>query len=201
MLNPISIDRIKKWYRGGWSHFCHKPAWQTIALSVSLIMNPLMGGSGYSHGILSPDKTLIAVNAIYRRYETPLVRLQNIGSEMKGVFGYYKQKWFVAAEIGFDKAVVTHFKHSQFSRKTSFKRYKMAGLNLPPEEISFTAYRQVISFSNCDLTFSIGKTTTQDFMTAPIIPYYLGLGFNYKLDEWLEVEQLTKRVVLVFVLK
>ena len=28
--------------------------------------------------------------------------------------GYYQRKWFVAGEAGFDKAIVTHFKHSAY---------------------------------------------------------------------------------------
>jgi hypothetical protein len=127
-------------------------------------------------------KGIITLNAVYRRYENPLVRLQNFGSEMKGAFGYYKMKWFVAAEIGFDKAIVTHFKHSQSFRENIFQGVQ-DGWYEPATGGNFLYGVQTgYSFKNCDLTFSIGKTTTQDFKTTPLIPYYLVLGFNYKIE-------------------
>ena len=55
----------------------------------------------------------ISILGIYRKYQTQLVRLQNFGSDIKGTFGFYKLSWYTSAEIGFDKAIVTHFKHTQ----------------------------------------------------------------------------------------
>lgn len=35
------------------------------------------------------------------------------------VIGLYKTRWFVAGETGFDKAIVTHFKHSDLYKENS----------------------------------------------------------------------------------
>ena len=58
-----------------------------------------------------------AAYGLYRRYGSRAVRLQNFGSEMSLVFGYYRKHWHVAAEAGFDKAIVTHFKHSDLFKR------------------------------------------------------------------------------------
>ena len=126
-------------------------------------------------------KGSISLNGIYRRYENPLVRLQNFGSEIKGTFGYYKPKWFVAAEIGFDKAIVTHFKHSKSFKDNIYPEVK-DGWYEPTTGGNFQYGLQTgYSFKNSDLTLNIGKIITEDFKTPPQIPYYLMLGFNYKI--------------------
>ena len=124
----------------------------------------------------------IALNGIYRRYENPLVRLRNFGSEFKGTLGYYKPKWFVAAEVGFDKAIVTHFKHSETFKETIFTDVK-DGWYEPSTGGNFQYGIQTgYSFNKSDITFNIGMVTTQDFKTTPLIPYYLMLGYNHRIN-------------------
>lgn len=126
-------------------------------------------------------KGSITLNGIYRRYENPLVRLQNFGSEVKGTIGYYKSKWFVAGEVGFDKAIVTHFKHSESFKENIFQEVK-DGWYEPATGGNFLYGLQTgYSFRKSDLTLHIGKVTTQDFKTTPRIPYYLTFGYNYKI--------------------
>jgi len=123
----------------------------------------------------------VAIQGIYRRHETELVRLQNFGSEMKGTFGYYKSKWFVAAEVGFDKAIVTHFKHSQEFRENVYAEV-VDGWYEPGTGGNFSYGLQTgYSFKKTDVTLNLGKMISQDFKTAPLLPFYLNLGFNYRL--------------------
>lgn len=127
-------------------------------------------------------KGSITINGIYRRYENPLVRLQNFGSEMKGTLGYYKPKWFVAGEIGFDKAIVTHFKHSETFRKNIYQDVKDGWYDPATGGNFLYGIMGGFSFKKSDLTLNAGKVITQDFKTAPLIPYYITLGFNYKIN-------------------
>jgi hypothetical protein len=121
-----------------------------------------------------------SIHGIYRRYENPLVCLQNFGSEMTGVFGYYRPKWYVAGEVGFDKAIVTHFKHAQ-AYKDNFPKV-IDGWYEPATGGNFIYGIQAgYSFKQSDITFKIGEVLTQDFKTAPSIPYYLQLGYNYRI--------------------
>jgi hypothetical protein len=123
-----------------------------------------------------------SLHTIYRRYENPFIRLQNFGTEMKIIFGYYKPKWFVASEIGFDKAIVTHFKHSELYRQNGFEGVK-DGWYQPATGGNFSYGIQTgYSFKKSDIIFSLGKTITQDFKTAPLIPYYFQLGYVLKLE-------------------
>lgn len=127
-------------------------------------------------------KGSITWNGIYRSYKNPLVRLQNFGSELKGTLGYYKPKWFVAGEVGFDKAIVTHFRHSETFKETIFSDVK-DGWYEPVTGGNFQYGIQTgYSFKKSDITFSIGMVTTQDFKTTPLIPYYLMLGYNYRIN-------------------
>lgn len=126
-------------------------------------------------------KGSITLNGIYRRYENPLVQLQNFGSEIKGIFGYYKPKWFIAGEVGFDKAIVTHFKHSQIFKETIYQDVK-DGWYEPATGGNFQyGFQTGYSFKKSDLTFNIGMVTVQDFKTTPLIPYYLMFGYNYRI--------------------
>ena len=127
-------------------------------------------------------KGSIALNGIYRRYENPLVRLQNFGSELRGTLGYYKPKWFVAGEVGFDKAIVTYFKHSETFKETIFTDVK-DGWYEPSTGGNFLYGIQTgYSFNKSDITLNIGMVTTQDFKTTPLIPYYLMLGYNFIIN-------------------
>ena len=53
------------------------------------------------------------IDGIFRRYQNNYARLLNFGGDFYGTIGYYKSKWFVATDFGFDKAIITHFKHSE----------------------------------------------------------------------------------------
>jgi len=120
--------------------------------------------------------------ALYRRFQNSLVRLQNFGSELSVVAGYYKPRWFVAGEFGFDKAVVTHFKHSN-NFKTFIYANVQDGWAEPSTGGNFYYGLQVgISFSKSDLVLKAGLVSEQSFQQRPFIPYYLQLGYNLKIN-------------------
>jgi len=120
---------------------------------------------------------------IYRRFENPLVRLQNFGTEMATVFGYYKPKWFIAGEIGFDKAIVTHLKHTESFRTNIYAGAK-DGWYEPATGGNFNYGIQTgFSFNHSDIIMKTGLVLTQDFKTTPMIPYYLQLSYTIKLNK------------------
>jgi hypothetical protein len=51
-------------------------------------------------------------NAIYRGF--------NFGADLAGAVGVYRPRWFVAGEMGLDKAVITHVTHSAYYRDTFY---------------------------------------------------------------------------------
>jgi hypothetical protein len=120
-----------------------------------------------------------SINGIFRRYENGLVRMVNFGSDLSGVLGYYRLKWFVAGEFGFDKAIVTNFKHSQAYREI----YPQVtdGWYQPPTGGNYHYGLQTgFSFKQHDIYLKAGKIISQGFKTEPIAPYYAQLGYNFK---------------------
>jgi hypothetical protein len=119
------------------------------------------------------------IHGVFRTYENDFVRLLNFGSDMSGIIGYYRPKWFVAGEVGFDKAIVTHFRHSKEYRD----QYPGAvnGWYEPATGGNFYWGLQAgFSFGKHDIYLRAGKILTQDFKTTPMIPIYGQLGYNIK---------------------
>lgn len=122
-----------------------------------------------------------AIHAIYRHYANPLVTLQNFGADASATIGYYKPKWFVAGEFGFDQAIVTHFRHTDIYKEV-YPDVKNGWFE-PTTGGNFNFGIQTgYSFSRSDLTLRAGKVITEDFKTEPLIPFYLQIGYSYKLD-------------------
>lgn len=121
------------------------------------------------------------MEGIFRRYNNQnAVRLLNFGSDFAAAIGYYKTKWFVAGEAGFDKAIVTHFKHAD-SFKESFPSVQ-DGWFEPSTGGNFNYGLQAgYSFSNSDISLKAGKLLSQDLKTKPFIPFYVKLGYNIRL--------------------
>ncbi len=122
-----------------------------------------------------------SVHGIYRRYENPLITLQNFGADATAIIGYYKPKWFVAGEFGFDKAIVTHFKNSDIY-KDAYPDVKDGWYEPTTGGNINYGLQGGYSFNRSDITLRLGKVITQDFKTEPLIPFYLQLGYNLKLN-------------------
>jgi hypothetical protein len=120
------------------------------------------------------------IHGVFRRYENDYVRLLNFGSDFSAVLGYYKAKWFVAAEFGFDKAIITHFKHSQFYKD----QYAgvINGWYEPTTGGNFYSGLQAgYSFGKNDIYLRLGKMERQDLKDKPMLPFYFQLGYNVNL--------------------
>lgn len=119
------------------------------------------------------------VQGVFRRYENEFVRMVNFGSDLAGTIGYYRPRWFVAGEAGFDKAIVTHFKHRQAYRD-QFPGV-IDGWYQPATGGNFYYGLQTgISFGKHDLTLKAGKVLQEDFKTKPLLPFYGQIGYNIK---------------------
>lgn len=119
------------------------------------------------------------IQGVFRKFDSNYVTLANFGTDVSGTLGYYKPKWFLAGEVGFDKAIVTHFKHSDlmndnFAAKNGW--YKPAtGGNF------YYGLQTGFSWQSHDITLKVGKVTSQDFRTEPLLPFYAQLGYNLKI--------------------
>ena len=121
------------------------------------------------------------LHGVFRRYENDLVRLVNFGSDLSGIVGYYRLKWFVAIEFGFDKAIVTNFKHSEIY----INQYPgvVDGWYEPATGGNFYYGLQTgFSFKQHDIYLKAGKIITQDFKTAPMVSLYAQVGYNFRFN-------------------
>ncbi len=120
------------------------------------------------------------ISGVYRRYETDLVRMKSFGSDLSGILGYYRTKWFLAGEVGFDKAIVTNLKHSQSYRE--IYPDVTDGWYSPPSGGNFYYGLQAgFSFKQHDIYVKAGKIITQDFKTEPRVPFFAQIGYNFRI--------------------
>lgn len=118
----------------------------------------------------------VHVYGIFRGYKSDLVKLQNFGSEFIGVFGYYKSKWFAAAEFGFDKAIATHIKNSELM-KDNYPGVQ-DGWYVPTGGNFNFGIQGGYSIKTFDVTVKAGKTVDQRFQSTAMVPFYFQLGVN-----------------------
>jgi len=118
----------------------------------------------------------LKVQGIFRRYESEYVRLVNFGSEFSTALGYYRPRWYAAAEFGFDKSVITHFKHG--SPMKEYYPEIQDGWYIPTGGNFFYGLQLGYTVKSYDLYLKGGKTIEQDFKTSATIPFYLNVGFN-----------------------
>jgi hypothetical protein len=117
--------------------------------------------------------------AVFRRYQNDFVRLANFGCDLSGTIGYYRKKWFAATDFGFDKAIVTHFKHSEIY-KSQFPGVVNGWYDPATGGNFYYGLQAGCSFGKNDMWIKAGKTISQDFKTKPVVPMYGQLGYNLK---------------------
>jgi len=123
--------------------------------------------------------TTVKAYGVIRRYENDLTRMINFGSEFSATAGIYKQKWFVAGEFGFDKAITTNLKHSELMKE--YNPEVQSGWYIPNGGNFIYGLQAGYSFNRNDTYAKFGKTKTEDLKTTSIIPWYFQLGWNMKL--------------------
>jgi hypothetical protein len=116
---------------------------------------------------------------IYRRYQNDLSRLQNFGSDMSLTTGYYRRHWYAAGDIGFDKAIVTHIKHSEDYR-AQYDGAKDGWYEPSTGGNFYFGIQGGYSIRHYDIYIKGGRLETQDLKSAPAMPYYGQLGCNIR---------------------
>lgn len=120
----------------------------------------------------------VAAYGIYRKLHSDLVTLQNFGSEFTGVAGYYRPKWFVAAEFGFDKAITTYAKHTDLMRQN----YPAVrdGWFVPTGGNFILALQTGYSFKILDVNVKVGRVMDQYLKKSATVPLTFQLGVNVR---------------------
>lgn len=119
------------------------------------------------------------LQAIFRRYNNSYARLVDFGADLSVTGGYYKTKWFVAGELGFDKAIVTHFKHSPLY-KENFPGVKDGWYEPSTGGNIYYGLQASYSWKNKDLWLRAGKINRQNLASAPMLPVYATIGVTFR---------------------
>ncbi len=128
-------------------------------------------GAQLRWNLTGPFQFSVLLQGVFRSYRNDFAHLLNFGSDLSGVAGYYRSHWFVAGEIGFDKAIVTRFRHTK-AYKNQYPDVK-DGWYEPPTGGNFYAGGQAgISLGRNDITAKAGYIRVQDFQTKPLLPFY-----------------------------
>jgi len=120
------------------------------------------------------------VHGIARRYYNQSVTLFNFGSDLAGTIGYYRKHWFLGVEVGFDKAIVTHFKHSDWYKRNIYDNVQDGWYEPATGGNFYYGVQGGISFKKIDITLKAGKVLQQDFKSRPLLPFYGQVGLNFR---------------------
>jgi len=147
------------------------------------LLDDLKTKAGMKIKLLEINSFVVSANmyGLYRRYENDFVRLGNVGSDISAIAGFYKSKWFVAAEFGFDKAIVTNFKHSDLYR--SYFPQVNDGWYQPSTGGNIYCVAQAgLSFGNHDVYLKAGSVFSQSLKPSPSLPFIVNLGYNFRIS-------------------
>jgi hypothetical protein len=118
----------------------------------------------------------VAMFGLYRQTTNHLVKLQNFGGEFTGVIGYYRPRWFVAAECGFDKAIVTRIRNSE-AMKHIYPDVR-DGWYVPTGGNFVFALQAGYSLESVDFILKAGKVLDQNLRTSATVPLTVQFGVN-----------------------
>ena len=110
-------------------------------------------------------------NAIYRGF--------NFGADLTGAVGLYRPQWFIAGEMGFDKAVITHVTHSDYYRKTFYPDAK-DGWYLDAGGTIHHGVSAGVTLGKAELVARAGWLRTERYnsLTPPVYGS-VGVGFGF----------------------
>jgi len=116
---------------------------------------------------------------ITRGTENSIYRGLNFGSDFTGTAGVYRPRWFVAGDVGFDKAIITHITHSDWYRKYFYPDAK-DGWYLNAGGTFHYGFTAGVSLGPLELTGRGGWHRTQEAKDLPA-PFWgsLGLGVAF----------------------
>lgn len=119
---------------------------------------------------------------VFRRHNTNLVQMSSFGSDFGTVMGYYKERWHMAAEFGFDKSIVTHLKHPQLI-KEDYPAI-VDGWFIPSGGHFYYGIQGSKTIGkNVQLSLRVGATNAQFDDKDALLPVYMQLGLVWNISK------------------
>jgi hypothetical protein len=113
---------------------------------------------------------------VTRGTENRIFRSVNMGVAVTGSAGLYGRRWFAATEVGFDKALLTHLRHSEEYRVVHFPEAK-DGWYLDNGGTWGLGAMMGRTMGRSEAVVRVGVSRTQRWET-PSIPGYVVLGWG-----------------------
>ena len=167
----IAVKRFPLWIGGE----CSIPSGNQLADDFKVRLGAQIRIAALNHFQFSAR-----IQGISRRYHNQSVRLFNFGSDFAGTFGYYRKNWFLGAEAGFDKAIITNFKHSEWYKRNIYNNVQDGWYEPATGGNFYYGLQGGFSMKKIDITIKAGKILQQDFKSQPLLPFYGQLGVNFK---------------------
>ncbi len=116
--------------------------------------------------------------AITRGTDNDVFRAVNFGADLGATGGFYQRGWFVAGEIGFDKAVMTHVTHTKQYRDENYAEAKN-GWYLDNGGTWRFGVASGVAIGRTELMLRAGIPRTQGGESLPL-PAYVSLGLGVR---------------------
>lgn len=116
---------------------------------------------------------------ITRGTENSIYRGVNFGADFTGSAGLYRDRWFAAAEGGFDKAIITHIAHTDYYRDNYYADAR-DGWYLDAGGIWHYGLAAGVALGRAELAGRFGWRKSQDYQDVnPPVYASLGIGFGF----------------------
>lgn len=115
---------------------------------------------------------------IIRRTKTSFVTMNNIGADLGLVLGYYRPKFYIAAEFNYDLAVATNLKHSA-AMKANYPDIQDGWYSITGRTFS-QGIQTGFTLKKFDLYLKLGSISFNNDALVQL-PYYAQLGLNFRL--------------------
>jgi len=109
---------------------------------------------------------------LVRGYKSNIAQVMNVGLELQAAFGYYRPKWFLAAEAGVDRALASKLQHG--SLKENYPSIYEGWIGSTGGNFKFGG-NLGYSFGNQLVSLRLGKVYAQNFQDNPTLPFYFEL--------------------------
>lgn len=120
------------------------------------------------------------LNGLFRRYENALSRLAIAGSDLNAMAGYYKRKWNIAAQFGFDKAIGIHFKYSEIYKR-NFPKVRDGWEDAGGGDFYYGVQAGYL-FKRHDIYFNGGRILTRGSKTTALVAFFAQLDYILKIN-------------------
>ncbi|TWI78015.1 hypothetical protein IQ13_4259 [Lacibacter cauensis] len=167
----VPIKRFPLWIGGEFS----MPAGKELADDFKVRLGAQIKLVAFNHFQFSGR-----LQGVARRYHNQSITLFNFGSDFAGVLGYYRKQWFCGVEAGFDKAIVTNFKHSEWYRRNIYDNVQDGWYEPATGGNFYYGLQGGYSMKKIDISLKAGRILQQDFISQPLLPFYGQLGVNFR---------------------